>query len=286
MTSMSNRPVVAHDHRNSRSSQQLCAQAGFSMIEMMVVIFVISLIMGAVFQSINLTQQTSISQQAKLDLTQQAREFVDQLSRDLRSAGYPNSRNMSTGATDPNNVGVCPDGTTNLLTSPCDPTNGVGLIKIDVSTLWFAGDVDGTQSVPGYANVKTIRYDLVAAGAGEPGCPCLRRTEYLRANYEDPVQDATNTTATEQLEIQGVQNGTAADPIFTAYDPTTGLAVTLPLDFTNDAATIAKINSLKVVLAVKAKAPDINGVYPVTRVVASMALSNCSEALGGQTLSC
>jgi prepilin-type N-terminal cleavage/methylation domain-containing protein len=248
-------------------------QGGFSLIETMIVIGVITVIMAAVFKSINLTQQTSSSQQVKLDLTQQARSFMDQLTRDLRSTGYPNWRNM-----DPTSAGIV---TTNQYNAP-------GLIKIDVGTLWFAGDVDGTENyvagVPqGTALVKIIRYDLVNNG---PGCPCLRRTEFLR-NGGDPVLDAANPgIAVAQLEIQNVQNGSAADPIFTAYNPATGAAIALPVDFTNNATTVAAINSLKVSLQVQSLYKDSTGAYPVTRVVSTIALSNCSEALGSQTLSC
>src|SRR5947208_12606982 len=71
------------------------AQKGFSLIEMMVVLAIITIIMASVFKSIDLTQRTSRSQQVKLDLTQQAREFIDQLTRDLRNAGYPYQRNMA-----------------------------------------------------------------------------------------------------------------------------------------------------------------------------------------------
>jgi len=250
-------------------------QDGFSLIETMIVVAVITVIMAAVFKSINTTQQTSTSQQAKLDLTQEAREFMDQLTRDLRSTGYPNWRNM-----DPTSANAV---TTSQYNAP-------GLIKIDIGTLWFAGDVDGTENyaagVPqGVALVKIIRYDLVPAGGG-PNCPCLRRTEFLR-NGGDPVLDASNPgVAVAQMEIQNVQNGTAADPIFTAYDPTTGNAVALPVDFTNNATTVAKINSLKVVLEVQSQYKDSTGAFPVTRVVSTIALSNCSEALGSQTLSC
>lgn len=249
-------------------------QAGFSLIEMMVVMFVITVIMGAVFQSINLTQKTASSQQVKVDLTQQAREFMDQITRDLRSTGYPNWRNV-----DGNNAAAV---TTSQFNAP-------GLIKIDSGVLWFAGDVDGTENyaggvAQGTAVVKIIRYDLANDA---PNCPCLRRTEFLR-NGGDPVADANAPgAAVAQLEIQGVQNGTAADPIFTAYDPGTGLAVGLPIDFTNNATTMAKINSLKVVLEVQGQFRDpTNNAFPITRVVSSIALGNCSEALGSQTLSC
>src|SRR5581483_2796298 len=239
-------------------------QRGFSLLEMLVVVAVITVIMGAVLKSIDLTQKASTSEQVKLDLTQQAREFMDQITRDLRSVGYPNSRNMSQGAV---------DSAGHPLTYPATAENGVGLIKIDYNTLWFAGDIDGAANADGTAQVKIVKYDYYSTGTN---CPCLRRTEYLRTSYSDPVQDAANATATAQMEIQGVQNGaSAADPIFTAYDPTTGTAVTLPVDFTGNATTMAKINSLKVVLAVQSPYKDIvNGSYPVTRVISTIALSN------------
>src|SRR5438309_1759401 len=217
-------------------------QKGFSLIEMMVVLAIISIIMGSVFKSIDLTQRTSRSQQVKLDLTQESREFVDQLTRDLRNAGYPYQRNMAGLTTDPNNAAY-------KLGDPTDPYNAPGLIYVDKGSLWFAGNVDGTEryvgGVPqGVANVKIVRYDYVAAGAGQPGCPCVRRTEFLR-NGGDPLLDAqTPGAAAAQLEIQGVQNGTtAADAIFTVYDDT-GAAIPLPIDFDNPATAtlLAGIN--------------------------------------------
>jgi len=258
---------------------------------MMVVMAVITVIMGVVFKSIALTQQTSTSQQIKLDLTQQARQFMDQLTRDLRSTGYPNTRNMEQGATDPLYAGACPDTTTNSETSPCDPSNGVGLIYLNFNQLWFAGDVDGTETTDaggnliGTAKVKIVKYDYYAVG---PNCPCLRRSEYLRTTYQDPVADANGTVAVDQMEIQGVQNGTAADPIFTAYNPTTGVQVPWPIDFTNTANLMATINSLRIVLAVQSSSKDSTGAFPITRVVSTVALSNCSEAWGGtrNTFSC
>ena len=112
------------------------AQKGFSLIEMMVVLAIISIIMGSVFNSIDLTQRTSRSEQVKLDLTQQAREFVDQLTRDLRNSGYPYQRNMAGLTTDPQNAAY-------KLGDPTDPYNAPGLIFVSPGSLWFAGSVDG-----------------------------------------------------------------------------------------------------------------------------------------------
>jgi prepilin-type N-terminal cleavage/methylation domain-containing protein len=262
--------------RTCRSQQTTdVVSHGFSLIELLVVMAVMVIIMGTVFKSINLTQQKSSSEQVKLDLTQQAREFIDQITRDLRSAGYPNSRNMMVGSVDTAN---------NALTDPRSFENGVGLIKVTYNQLWFAGDVDGTSDGNGHPFVKIIKYDYFATGTN---CPCLRRTEYLRTSYLDPVADATGATATPQLEIQGIQNGTSfTDPIFTAYDPTTGTPVAAAIDFTSSGPTMAKINSLRIILAVQGQHKESTGAYPVTRVVSNIGLTNCSQAYGGMTLSC
>jgi prepilin-type N-terminal cleavage/methylation domain-containing protein len=264
----------------NRAMRRTEKQQGFSLIEMLVVTLVITIIMGSVFKSINLTQQTSRTQQVKLDLTQQAREFIDQLTRDLRNSGYPYVRNMANGIVDPNNNNAAPY---NVFSSAYDPYNAPGLIYVNNGSLWFAGDLDGSTSAAGVAKVKIVRYDYIAAGANEPNCPCLRRTEFDRAGG-DPYTDASTLgAAVQQLEIQGVQNGnSAANPIFTVYD-NTGNAITLPINF-DSGATIAGINSLKVILTVQSTQPDVNGSFPVTTVVSSIALTNCSEALvNGQT---
>src|SRR5437773_9641300 len=99
---------MPHSKDRRQSLHRVRAQGGFSLIEMMVVLAIITIIMGSVFKAIDLTQQTSRSQDMKLDLTQQAREFVDQLTHDLRNAGYPYMRNMANGMVDSSNGNSAP----------------------------------------------------------------------------------------------------------------------------------------------------------------------------------
>src|SRR5690349_19401850 len=108
----------------SRPSRHALAQSGFSMIEMMIVIAVLMFIMCSVSECSDLTQRTSRNQQVKLDLTQQAREFVDQLTRDLRNAGYPYQRNMANGTADPSSPAY------NFINAT-SPHNAPGLIYVD-----------------------------------------------------------------------------------------------------------------------------------------------------------
>src|SRR5947208_16932459 len=128
---------MRHTSNRQQENGRANPHRGFSLIEMMVVLAIITIIMGSVFKAIDVTQRTSRSQQVKLDLTQQAREFVDQLTRDLRNAGYPYQRNMAGLTTDPQNAAY-------KLGDPTDPYNAPGLIFVSPGSLWFAGSVDGT----------------------------------------------------------------------------------------------------------------------------------------------
>ncbi len=239
---------------------------GFSLIEMLIVMLVLTIIMGSVFKSINITQQTSRSQQMKLDLTQQARQFIDQLTLDMRNAGYPNQRNV-TNTGDPYTTG------NPLLISPADTYNAPGLILVNNNQLWFAGNLDGASAGhTGVANVVIVRYDYYATGTN---CPCLRRTEFPRSGGNPLTDASTPGGAVAELEIQGVQN----TAIFTDYDDT-GTAIPLPIDIYNNATQIANINSVKVLLTVKSPLKDSTGAFPSTTVASSIALNNCSDAMG------
>ena len=65
-------------------------------MELMIVLLIVLTIAGAIFQTINVTTQRTSAEQTKVDMFQEAREFMDQMTRDLRQAGYPNLRNINT----------------------------------------------------------------------------------------------------------------------------------------------------------------------------------------------
>src|SRR5437870_1603151 len=107
--------------------------SGFSLLELMVVLIIVLTISGAVFQTINMTTQRSAAEQTKVDMFQEAREFMDQMSRDLRQAGYPSPRNYDPAV---------------LTQNPIinDRHAAAGLVKVDAGDLWFEGGVDTVQA--------------------------------------------------------------------------------------------------------------------------------------------
>src|SRR5204862_3826453 len=135
--------------------------AGFSLIELMIVMVLVLTISGVILQVINLAGARSATEQAKTDVFQEAREFMDQMSRDLRQAGYPSPRNM-----DP--VVFTQNPFINDLHA------AAGLVEVSDTDLQFEGDTDGTGAV------KVIHYHLDTSTTN--GCPCLKRSELPKVN--------------------------------------------------------------------------------------------------------
>src|SRR5437870_1775649 len=169
--------------------------SGFSLLELMVVLIIVLTISGAVFQTINMTTQRSAAEQTKVDMFQEAREFMDQMSRDLRQAGYPSPRNYDPAV---------------LTLNPIinDRHAAAGLVKVYAGDLWFEGDVDGS------GKVSIVQYHLDTSTSNN--CPCLKRSQIDKKDG-DPLTG--QDPASYQVEVQGVQNTN----IFSLY--TNGAAV-------------------------------------------------------------
>jgi prepilin-type N-terminal cleavage/methylation domain-containing protein len=237
-------------------------QRGFTLIEMMIALLLMTIVGGAVFQQVGEAQKRSTVEQTKLDIFQESRDFMDQMTRDLHQAGYPNVHNFATSTVSVDSSG-----------HPIDTRVAVGLVKVNYDTLMFEGDVDGTGIV------SSVQYNVIATG---DGCPCLRRSQIPKVNT-DPMNPGSPVYWTE---VQYVQNGTSTSPIFYAYDTHNNL-VTLPIDYTNNAATVATISTIKVVLTAQSPHIDLQtGQKPSVTLTSTVKVNNCSAAAPAQTMSC
>ncbi len=221
-------------------------QSGFSLLELMVVLLILTIMMGAVFSQIRNVQARSAAEQTKLDMFQESREFMDQLERDLHEAGYPNSRNLGSGM---------------IVNGINEPGNAVGLVKVDVNELWFEGDVDGD----GLVDSVQYQYDGTSVG-----CPCLKRSQVNKV-AGSPLSQGSSF----QTEVQNVQNPTS---IFSAYKAD-GTAVTLPVDITSNPTAIASIKTIRIQLNVQSKQFDLaTRQFPQVTLSNTVSLNNCSAA--------
>jgi len=234
-------------------------ERGFSLIELMVAMVVMLVVVGGILGVVDVVNQRSYTEQAKLDMFQEAREFMDQMSRDLRQAGYPSTRNFSAG----------------VLTTPSanDPRVGAGLIKVDEGELWFEGDVDGTGTV------SVVHYWLDPSTSNN--CPCLKRSQLPKISG-DPITG--QTTPAYQTEVQNVQNAS----IFSAFLKfQTGTPLALPIAYDTDATTIAGVDTIQAVLTVQSHLMDAQTrTKPVTTLAVTVKLNNCSLATNGEAMSC
>jgi prepilin-type N-terminal cleavage/methylation domain-containing protein len=237
-------------------------EAGFSLLEMLTVLVILTLVMGVVFAQIATVQKRYKTEETKLDITQESREFLDQIVRDLHNAGYPNYHMYAAGA----------------LTSPIanDARNAVGLVKFAYNDIWFEGDVDGD------GQVDVVRYTLQDDGSGN--CPCkIRRSQSPKLSGTDPMSQSSINYSVELdnlVNSLGVGGGGAALPIagsstirsgtsyttvandtlysgyksayvFRAFDRN-GVEI-LPTDYNTPLNQLSQIRSIKVTLNVLAK---------------------------------
>lgn len=173
----------------------LPSQEGFSLIELVIVCGILTILLWAVFDGVNVATQRSYAEMTKVDLTQEGREFIDEFERDLHQAGYPNCRIVSTAGVANN----CPADNSNPNVAQ-NSAVAVGLVSVSNTQIIFEGDVDGDGLV------DTVRYRLVdSAGAYPPTgtCPCtIQRSQMPKVNGTLPLAQPF----TFSQELQNVVN--------------------------------------------------------------------------------
>src|SRR5579859_7159560 len=83
--------------RLRRWSAAVAPKRGFSLIELMVSMAILLVVVGVSVNYIGMVTKRSKSEQTKVDLTQEGREFVDEFERDVHQIGYPGCADFHTG---------------------------------------------------------------------------------------------------------------------------------------------------------------------------------------------
>ena len=179
---------------------------GFSAIEMLLAVALLMAILGVVVKGMMDMQRRGRAETSKMDAVQDARDFIDQMVRDIHGTGYPPPRamvNVNPHCTDANGTGVA-----NVAIRD-NPALSCGIVQFSPTKVVYEADLDGTGTV------STVVLQLIAGPNGR--CPCiLQRGVINKQNWINNNQPQYFTT------INGVLNsGNGATP------PATTLGVLL-----------------------------------------------------------
>jgi prepilin-type N-terminal cleavage/methylation domain-containing protein len=118
------------------------SEQGFSLVELMIVLVILTIVMGVIFQQIVSLQQRYKTEEIKADIFSEAREFTDQFVRDIHQTGYPGKTVYTAAA-----LGAPPENDNRL---------AVGIVSATPTDLQLEADVDGDGLV------DSVRYTLIA----------------------------------------------------------------------------------------------------------------------------
>ena len=74
---------------NTSHINQQTRENGFSAIEMLITLALLTIVLGVVVKGIIELQARNFNENGKVDAVQDARDFIDQMTRDIHGPGYP-----------------------------------------------------------------------------------------------------------------------------------------------------------------------------------------------------
>lgn len=271
--------------RGKRVPQRCANAGGFSLLELLVVVGVLTAVLGVVFSAVNRLQKTYRTEESKVDSTQMARTFLDLMAGELRQAGFPGRRLYAPGV---------------LSSTPLnDYRCAAGLVRVSASELWLETDIEGD------GQVESVHYALTdssgAAVTSSSTCPCtLSRSQVVKvtgspvtqaANYNSSVERIINSAGVGASGAALVVTGSArfgastvandqlyaaykTAPLFAAFDQS-GTPLALPLDISTNPDSLARVRAVTVTFNLLASTPDLQtGLTPVLSMSATAKLNN------------
>ena len=230
-----------------------CRQRGFSLLEMVLSLAILSIVMAVVVQGVNTTQARSMAETNKLDLTQESREFMDQITNDLRQSGFPRPGMFDPTGLVPAASPAAPPNCTQYATLAC------GLMNVSQTQVWFEGDVDGTGVSEEWIQLKQTN-GPAAANCTAPPCVIQRGTLSKAAYMVNP-----GALPPFYTEVNNVMNTN----IFTAYDNN---ATDLSADFPIINASVSGLNlrAIGITLVIRSSQADPQtGAFPTVTMVST-----------------
>jgi type II secretory pathway pseudopilin PulG len=202
-------------------------QCGFSLMEMLFSMTILILLISLAFDQIMQLQKKTAAESSRVDMSQTAREFIDQTVRDLHLAGYPGAAMFATTATPSIN----------------DVRVAAGIVSVSPTQLVFEGDINND------GQVYSVNVVYVAQDSNDPNCPCIRRSAIPKLPGSPVTQPVpVNYTETNHVMPPGTGIGQSGEDLFAYYDQNGNqVPIGTGLDIGNDPQNlIPTISTVKV----------------------------------------
>jgi prepilin-type N-terminal cleavage/methylation domain-containing protein len=229
-------------------------QRGFSLVELLVAMVILTIVLGVVVEGITTMQERNLVETNKLDLTQESREFMDQIVNDLDQAGFPSM--------------IMFDPSTLVSKTDCrlDKNLACGFISVSSNAIQFEGDVDGNGVSEEW--IQLVQTNGTTTPCTAPPCVIQRGTVSKAA-----WNNGAGALPSFYTEVSGVMNTT----VFAAYN-SAGTQITLPAIAGN--GTLANITGIGITLYVKSSQPDPKtGIFPTVTMVSTAKINNIQSLL-------
>jgi len=159
---------------------------GFSLIEMLIAVAIVSAVLAIVMRGIMQMQQRSKTESTKVDVSQQTRDFIDQMVRDIHNVGYPPPLVI-------NGAPACAG-------APGSVSISCGVISYAPTQIIYEADFDGSGTV------YRVWVQLQAGAGGT--CPCTLQRGALKKS--DALAGGGPTYFTEVNGVLNSGNGSGA----------------------------------------------------------------------------
>lgn len=232
---------------------------GFSLLELTVALAIFGTVAAIAMTASKQLINTNSTVTSNVDLVQQGRQFMDQISSDLHMAGYPNYKMFDQSQSPASTSFAGTYSSTNTTTN----SNAAGLIAATQNSITFEGDVD---------NSGTVSVEVIQLCVGtNPGNNCVAPTASSQCPctmQRGTMTKTTSTTATPAFytELSGVMNWNVFT--FFQYDGTT---VAFPLTTTS----LINVRAVRIQLQVQSTRKDAqSGLYQIATLDSEAKLSN------------
>jgi prepilin-type N-terminal cleavage/methylation domain-containing protein len=159
-------------------------ERGFSAIEMLITLALLTIVLGVVVKGIIELQARNFNETGKVDAVQEARDFIDQMARDIHGSGYP----PPAVTTQASNAGCNNAAIRALVNVAC------GIISFSTTSVQYEADLDGSGTV-------SVVYLSLVPPTGSTNCPCI-----LQRGTVTKAQAIAGTAPAYFTTVNGILN--------------------------------------------------------------------------------